>query len=433
MDGSQGGIPRDQAFAAGRGPDAGAIIESGSIRCDYQPIVSVKGNRVIGFEALARASDPRSGAPIGPDALFSAAAREGLTLELDRLCRKRAVEGFVASGAGESELALFMNIDTSVIGPSTIGSNRIRDLAEEHGLEPGRVVIELLESEIRDEPSLREFVERYHRLGFIIALDDVGSGHSNLERIVSLKPDVIKLDRSLISGIEREFHKQELLGCLIKLTAKLGILAIAEGVETEAEAQACLSKGADIMQGFLLGRPGSLGPEPREACLDSCLDGCLERAREATETHKALEERRIPERRLLYRSYDALTSRICEGLARCSRESYDEALAEALAWFIEVECAYILDRRGVQVSSTVFNPARPRRKASALYAPSVEGDDQSAKDYFLFLDGTSRRYITEPYLSRASGAVCVTISTTTEDSSAERIILCLDIDLEDAP
>jgi EAL domain-containing protein (putative c-di-GMP-specific phosphodiesterase class I) len=402
--------------------DVAAVIEAGSVESRYQPIVSAKGGRVVGLEALARATDPISGTPVSPGALFAAAARKGLSLELDRLCRRRAVEGFAASEAMDSDVALFMNIDTSIIDSSVIGSNKIRDLVDSFGLEPGRVVIELLESEIKDERALIAFVKRYHGLGFMIALDDVGAGHSNMERIVALKPDIVKIDGALIAGIEDEFYKQELLDFFVKLTSKLGVLAIAEGVETEEAALACLSKGADVMQGFYLGRPGR--PDA------SSLDACLGRAREALTAHKKRAELRIPERRALFKGYEGLAARVCESLSHSSAGNYDNALAEALVWFVEVECAYVLDARGMQVSSTVFNPARQRRKASAIYSPSVAGDDQSAKDYFLFLDGTSARYISEPYVSRASGAVCVTISAEARDRSDTRLVLCLDIDLD---
>jgi EAL domain-containing protein (putative c-di-GMP-specific phosphodiesterase class I) len=424
MDGEAGTEAARAASAEDGAFDIAAVIEAGSVESRYQPIVSTKGGRVVGLEALARAVDPNGGKPIAPGALFAAAAREGLSLELDRLCRRRAVEGFAASEAMDSDAALFMNVDTSIIDSRVIGSNMIRDLVESFCLDPGRVVIELLESEIRDERALMAFVERYHGLGFMIALDDVGAGHSNMERIVALKPDIVKIDGTLISGIEGEFYKQELLDFFVKLTSKLGVLTIAEGVETEEAALACLSKGADLMQGFHLGRPGR--PDA------SALEACLGRAREALAAHKKRAELRIPERRARFKGYESLASRVCEALSRSSAGGYDEALADALAWFVEVECAYVLDARGTQVSSTVFNPARRRRKASAIYSPSVAGDDQSAKDYFLFLDGTSARYISEPYVSRASGAVCVTISAEARDRSGTRLVLCLDIDLDAA-
>jgi len=408
----------------GAAVDVGAVLEKGSVRAEYQPIVSVKGRRIVGFEALARATDPSTGRSIGPEELFAEAARRGLTLELDRLCRRRAIEGFVGSVAVKSDLALFMNIDTSLIDAHTAGSNHIRDLAAAYGLEPGRIVIELLESEISDLAALGDFVRRYHEYGFVVALDDLGSGYSNLERIVSLKPEIIKIDRALVSGIEDEFYKQELLDFLIKLTSKLGVLAIAEGVETKEAGVACLSRGADIVQGFYFGRPGHIE--------DAACERCLQRAEDALEEHKSLERRRIPERRKLYRGYDGLTSRICGELSRCPPETYDQVISEAIAWFVEVECAYVLDSRGTQVSSTVFNPARSRRKASTLFSPSEEGDDLSAKDYFLFLDRASDRYVTTPYISRASGAVCMTISAKTKNAEGLPIVLCLDIDIKGA-
>ena len=84
----------------------------------------------------------------------------------------------------------------------------------------------------------------------LIALDDMGTGYSNLERIASIKPDIIKLDRSLIQDIDREYHKQELFDFFLKLAHKIGVFVVVEGIETEAEALSCLERGADLVQGF---------------------------------------------------------------------------------------------------------------------------------------------------------------------------------------
>lgn len=401
--------------------DVRAILEAESLDCAYQPIVSVRDRRIVGLEALARARCPIDGEPIPAATLFARAAEQGCSLELDRLCRKKAMRGFAASCAYGTDAVCFVNVETSILTKGVVGSNKIRDLAEEEGLEPGRVALEILESEVGDERSLQDFVGSYRKHGFLIALDDMGTGHSNLERISAIKPDVIKLDRSLIVGIEGEYHKQELLDFFMQLSGRIGVAAIAEGVETLGQAQACLDRGADIMQGFLFARPGPITAEG--------LDAALCRAIEVSSSFKEYESRRIAERKRLFKYYDGIASRMCDLLGPCAEGGYEDALESGLALFSDVECAYVLNGAGRQISRTVFNPRRERRLASAIYSPSAPGDDQSAKDYFMFIDREQLRYVTDPYISRASGAICVTISSAFSDASGAEIILCLDIDI----
>ena len=95
--------------------------------------------------------------------------------------------------------------------------------------------------------------------GFLVVLDDVGAGHSNLDRIPLIRPDIIKIDRSLITGVDADFYKQETFKSLVSLSRRIGALVVAEGIETEREAVAALELGADLLQGYFLGRPQAGG------------------------------------------------------------------------------------------------------------------------------------------------------------------------------
>ena len=102
---------------------------------------------------------------------------------------------------------------------------------------------------------MRSLVDLLRSRGFLIVLDDVGSGHSNLDRIPFIKPDLLKVDRTLIARIDTDYHKRGTLKSLVDLGRKIGALVVAEGVETEGEAMVALELGADLLQGLCLGRP----------------------------------------------------------------------------------------------------------------------------------------------------------------------------------
>ena len=184
-------------------PDLNEIIENRSIIIHFQPQVSLKRKAVVGLEALSRGFDPQSGEIIPPTLLFAQARDRASRLALDRACRTNAVEAFASLHRREKSLMLSMNIDASCINEETRGSNHILNLVKRCGVSPGNVIIEIIESRCDDTEALMDFVRFYRKRGFLIALDDVGVGFSNLDRIPMLKPDVIKLDRCLMAhGVE---------------------------------------------------------------------------------------------------------------------------------------------------------------------------------------------------------------------------------------
>jgi EAL domain-containing protein (putative c-di-GMP-specific phosphodiesterase class I) len=124
------------------------------------------------------------------------------------------------------------------------------------------VVFEITERATLDSISdLPRRMARLRSLGYRIALDDLGAGYSGLSSFTQLEPDVVKVDMSLIRGIEGSAMKQKLVGSVVTLCAELGILIIAEGIETPGERDALVTLGGDLCQGYLFARPGPGFPE----------------------------------------------------------------------------------------------------------------------------------------------------------------------------
>ena len=184
------------------------ILRHDSIITLFHPIVSVKKNKIIGFEALSRGVT-ENGSIVGPQDLFEMSRHTGTSVELDRLCRQKALESFLPIYNENSEYLLSINVDSSVLCV-TRGSNHLYNSVKEMRLDPSSIIIEILESDVQDPDALNDFVERYRSNNFLIAIDDIGSGFSNLERVTRLKPDVIKIDRSLVTGIADNFTGRRL-------------------------------------------------------------------------------------------------------------------------------------------------------------------------------------------------------------------------------
>ena len=403
--------------------DIHAVLEARSMMSHFQPIISIHEERVIGLEALIRATDPHNGKSISPDYLFDAANRHKESLQLDQMCREAALKGFVSLASLDPDLLLFINVDVSSLSQSNAESNTLIKLVEQHGIPTERVVIEIVESKIRDASTLQRFVTYHRKQDCLIALDDMGTGYSNLERIASIKPDIIKLDRSLIQDIDREYHKQELFDFFLKLAHKIGVFVVVEGIETEAEALSCLERGADLVQGFYFGYP----QPPARTCLESGLD-------HASRLRSALTEqmvRRFTVRKLMYKRYNDIASQITAVVEMSNPAAYETMIEKALERFPPAECAYVIHESGRQLTRAVFNPMRSHRRRTALFGPSPAGGNQSAKEYFMYLGRNQRHYVTTPYVSVATGNVCVTISNRVSLSSGESYVVCVDINLSE--
>ena len=180
------------------------IISGEKIIVHFQPILSARNHSIIGFEGLVRGRC-RNGDLIPPICLFDAAQENGLVTELDRLCREKVLATFRNIQHLQRNSLLFINLETSFLSSDIVGSGYLLNQVMRHNVTPSNVIIEIVESRTDDVDALVRFVNNYRDHGLNIALDDVGTGDSNFERISLLRPNIIKVDRSIISGIATNY------------------------------------------------------------------------------------------------------------------------------------------------------------------------------------------------------------------------------------
>jgi EAL domain-containing protein (putative c-di-GMP-specific phosphodiesterase class I) len=228
------------------------VIGERLIQPVYQPIVSLlRQGDVFGFEALTRTEDQTWFA--GPMELFQCAELEGLTYSLDRLAREKAIDGCLRLMPGQK---LFINVMAQIMEDPSFSPGQTLSLLEQHRLSPHHVVFEITErSSIADFGSVKKALEHYRSQGYQIAIDDVGAGYSSLQSIAELRPDYLKVDRSIIQNIHLDEMKEHILYTLVQLAAKMDISIIAEGIELEAELAKVHEMGIEYAQGYFLGRP----------------------------------------------------------------------------------------------------------------------------------------------------------------------------------
>jgi len=208
----------------------------------FQPIVRLSDLSVIGYEALTRFDDG-----VSPEACFDTARRSGMGPELEIAVMEdalHAAEGLPADS--------WVSVNAS---PSTIMDPAFdRVIAKA----TARIVIELLETEpVGDHPDMLSRVAALPGSP-LLACDDTGSGWAGLRQLVELRPQVVKLDHALVSGVDKDPTRRALVSGLRHFTNEIGALLLAEGIETVGELDTLSALGVDLGQGYLLGAPVAL-------------------------------------------------------------------------------------------------------------------------------------------------------------------------------
>jgi EAL domain-containing protein (putative c-di-GMP-specific phosphodiesterase class I) len=222
----------------------------------YQPILRMKEGTAMGFEALSRG--PRGSGLETADALFGAARDHNLLVELDRLCRRRAL---LSSGRVPSNARIFVNALPATMRDPQFRGKPLIDFLDRAQVAPDRIVIEITEKLVIENYGLfRETMAYFTDLGMSFAVDDVGAGYSGLESIARLKPTFLKIDTALVRDVHASTVNQAMVKAIISIGHGIGAQVIAEGIHSGEETQALRTMGVDFGQGFYLARPDP-GPE----------------------------------------------------------------------------------------------------------------------------------------------------------------------------
>lgn len=218
-----------------------------------QPVADLAAGAVWGHEALARGED---GAPAG-DVLAQVAPE--MQAAFDDRARARAVELAAGLGLGGH---LCVNFEADAVEDPAAFLRPTLEAARRVGYPASRLVLEVADGERTADPRhLRRVVAACRRAGVGTAIDDFGAGPAGLNLLAECRPDVVKLDAALVRGIGADGARQAVVAAVVGLCRALGLAAVAEGVETEAELRTLRILGVTLMQGFLFARP-SLGAVP---------------------------------------------------------------------------------------------------------------------------------------------------------------------------
>ena len=383
----------------------------------FQPIISLAHRRIVGFEALLRATGS-DGKKLDPYEAFSYASNESETVLLDRLSRAVHLRNFVRQQFEPSWL--FLNVNPHVIVEGKHYGAFFKELLDHDCFPPHRIVVEILEAALVDEDRLSDAVNYYRNLGCLIAIDDFGAGHSNFDRIWRLRPDIVKFDRSIVMRAAGDRNIRAVVLGMVSLVHEAGSLVVMEGIETELEAMIAMDADADFAQGYYFARPqesipANSNPPPALANLFRQFTRvvALERANYRSEIAPYINGL----------GYSSVLLKAGQPFEIASRGFLELPLAER---------CFLLDAHGYQIGDNISSP-HLKVKNNSRYVPvsDASGANWSRRHYFRrALAQQEKLHVTRPYLSAPTATQCVTISIAIKVNGEQRV-LCGDVNWSD--
>ena len=238
---SFGDVAREVVRAEGGGQFQ---FEGLALSTHFQPIHCAHRGIAVGDEALVR-----------PRGLFDSLDRAAL-VRLDWTCRALHLRNYAVVDPGDRKL--FLNVYPSALVDDADGGRSFAELVRFYGLSPERVVLEILESDCGDESALAAAALAHRELGFVIAMEDFGQGRSNFDRIVALRPRIVKMDGAMLSGALGETQSRRMLPTMVRMLRDTGADIAVKGIDSPRAAIAAIEAGASYLQGFHLGAPSRL-------------------------------------------------------------------------------------------------------------------------------------------------------------------------------
>ncbi|MBA3026139.1 MAG: EAL domain-containing protein [Sulfurimonas sp.] len=388
------------------------LINEKNIEIYLQPIVSIKDKKIFAYEALTRATD-RYGEAISPLYLFDQAKKENLSCKLDEYVRELALLKFQEYYQQDKSVLLFLNFESSVIENEQ--DNSFVPTVYKYNIPPANIVIEVKEDRIKDSHILKKFIDKYKKHGFVIAIDDFGTGYSSFDRLEFIKPDIVKVDRSLIYNVHNNFVNSEILSAISNMCHKIGAIVLAEGVEHKDEILSCVQKEIDIFQGFWFCKPQNSINAALIAQIGSSIDYI-------GKSYKNIIKERLERKKMLLHHSKELTQKVLTILEQNAQDQ-EAQISEIIAQTPKLEAIYIIHAEsGLQIGAT-----RIHSEERYLYTPCKDGHDHSLREYYFIAKDSSRGdYLSSKYISKASGNMCRTYSARISLDKCDCIV-CFDI------
>ncbi|WP_429449413.1 sensor domain-containing phosphodiesterase [Paraburkholderia sp. WC7.3g] len=384
----------------------------------FQPVLSVTHQCVVGYEGLLRAFDP-VGLPVSPEVLFSGTRSAAEARELDRIARCLHVANFMEQGISTGWL--FLNTRPQVFETGWPQRAFIDELSAHFGLPQERIVIEVLEQPADDESAVASMLAASQPRDFLIAIDDFGTGFSNFDRVWRFRPDIVKLDRSLVARASKREGDESMIGHLIAMLHQSGTLVLAEGVETDEELMMLMEADVDFVQGFWFGQPES---SVQAACTNvpGLVGSIWDKFADYQRAHAGHQRLGL----------EGFAEAVLAAADICKATGDLEQAAQKVWHLPEARRVFLTDDQGEQTqpSVTAATVPPPPKRLAPLYTETRS--NWSRRAYFRHaLAAPGRVAMMGPHYSLADGQDCYTAAIAFERDGTH--VLCVDFVPEASP
>lgn len=394
-----------------------ATYRGTTLRSAFQPVLSITHKRVVGYEALLRVVDA-NGTLISPTALFDRTRNDADSLLLDRLARCLHTANFVAQGIGDGWL--FLNVTPRVLDSGLVQREFVEALCRHFSLSPNRIVLEVIEQPARDEAALARTIDMIQHRDFLIAIDDFGTGFSNFDRVWRARPDIVKLDRSLVERSTWSPDDRRIMHHLVSMLHQAGAMVLAEGVESDDALQALMDADIDFVQGFQFGQPDT-SIAHASAAVPAMLDAAWQRF---------IARRHAPPAPA-QPGFDAIERLVLAGAAAFAASGDLHDAAQRVFAVPAARRVFVTDEIGEQFLPSIGAPGPAGTTRLAPLFPETHSN-WSRRPYFQrAIAAPGRVALMGPHFSLTEGRDCYTAAVATY-ARGQLVVFCVDFVLDSA-
>ncbi len=396
-----------------------STFESMTLTSHFQPIYSIDHQKIIGYEALIRGKD-KDGNNISPDVIFDTPCDEKSSVYLDRLCRYTHVAN--SEKLKDQDKWLFINISSLACEKGRDYGTFFSDLLSYFNISAERVVVEIIEDHCTNNAKLVEACNYYKSMGCLIAIDDFGAGHSNFERIWNLRPDIVKLDRSMLLRAIKSNHTQRMLTSIVQMLHQSGCLVVIEGIETEEQALIAIDSNADFVQGFYFARPQAASIIENEI---KPLFSHLMKQNIAIEQYQLHQD--------LHWSSTYRKTFLQAAMTIKTGESINSVIEPLMNLKKVIRC-FLVDNQGQQQGESYIVDQGKLKAVGQFYQLQLGRDANWYRKHYIrnALRQPNQMHISPPYQSITGDGLCITTSMCFDTDEGQKI-LCMDILAEHNP
>jgi len=395
-----------------------SVLQSKRIHTFFQPVVSISMKSIVGFEGFSRGGG--AGAEtVDPTMLFHPDLPPQMKVEVDRLCREKALGQFRGIYDSHGELLLYLNINPDVLPHVEENTEVLKDQVERLGISSENIVLEIPMSKSSSMQVL-QYAELYRSFGFKTGLDNCSINAPFGKLISALKPEFVKIGRTFYADGERKAYSAKALENVLQVADQSGTVVVAQGVECEDDSFRLLMAGVNLQQGFFYTKDEDDRTGDPTKMFFKKITSTYER-------YKIVRGEVVKRKKELFHAMFKSVTSACNRFSKVGEDKFETSCQALIAKLDDVISMFVLDGDGVQITARSHGALPEGRATVSGLVGSVRGVDHSLNDYVMYLDMGYGKFVTQPFTSPYTGEPACLISKPFFSVQGNRFILCVEM------